>query len=112
MMFIPSSVTYTIMYVLSCCWAVINTTSSALSNGGSSGEIDFLAPCFYYGTQEKIMQKNFKLIAMKISRHSVIKIISNIKMHPSNAQAHYPLLCIVDISPLNEKIKIGDLDDL
>jgi hypothetical protein len=78
----------------------------------SIGEIDFMAtPVSIYRTKEKIMQKNFKFIAMKIPHHPGRKIISNIKNASKQLTSSLPAIVYVDISALNQKMKIVDLDD-
>lgn len=76
-------------------------------------ETDFGTPIFnLYHTLEKDIISNFKHVAMKIPKHPVRNIISNMKTAVSQVNRLLPSAIYVDISYLNQKMKIEDLNKL
>jgi hypothetical protein len=65
-----------------------------------------------YRTSEKIIQKNFRYLAMKIPKHPPRSIISNIKGAVNQVKKSFPSIIYVDISSINKKMKLPDLNEL
>jgi len=63
-------------------------------------------------TKEKIFQKNFKFIAMKIPHHPKKRIISNLKSASMQFNKSFPNIIYVDISYITRGMKLADLDEL
>ncbi len=63
-------------------------------------------------TKEKVYQKNFKFIAMKIPHHPKRRIISNLKKASNQFNRSLPSVIYLDISYITRGMKIVDLDSL